>query len=115
MTPFMLYCWQMLNSICIAFGIVTALLLVAIAISLIGLGEGEVTKKTPIIFTILFVVFGTLLALTPSTKQAAIIFGVPMLLEQAQNINADKIPAKLVDYLNLYLDAETKKLKETSK
>lgn len=55
--------------------------------------------------------FSLLLAvLTPTTKQTAIIFGVPYLLENAQKIQLDKVPVKLVNYLNVYLDQEIDKI-----
>lgn len=116
MTPFMLYIWQILDSICIILGVFATVSLLAVLVTLIMIGEDYLkTYRPTIIFTTLTIFCALASALTPSTKQAAIIFGVPMLIEQAQNMNADKTPAKLVDYLNVYLDSETKKLKETSK
>ena len=116
MTPFMLYIWQILNSICIILGVFATVSLLAVLVTLIMIVEDYLkTYRPTIIFTTLTIFCALASALIPSTKQAAIIFGVPMLLEQAQNMNADKIPVKLIDYLNTYLDAETKKLKETSK
>ena len=117
MTPFMLYIWQILDSIIRTLGILSLLSLGAILISLaMWLIEGSLkTCRTTVILMCTFIILITTLTLTPTTEQAAIIFGVPTLLEQAQNMNADKIPAKLVDYLNVYLDSETKKLKETTK
>ena len=116
MTPFMLYIWQILDSICGILGVFAIVSLLAVLVTLIMIGDDYLkTYRPTIIFTTLTIFCALASALIPSTKQAAIIFGVPMLLEQAQTMNADKIPVKLVDYLNTYLDAETKKIKETTK
>jgi predicted secreted protein len=51
----------------------------------------------------------------PTTKQTAIIFGVPYLLEKSSEIHLDKVPVKVVDYLNTYLDKEITKMKGEKK
>lgn len=116
MTPFMLYCWQMLDAACTVFGIITftsGSMLCVCLMSYFTLShtkeEEESIKYMSKIITPIFIISSTLSILTPTTKQAAIIFGVPMMLNQAKEMQADKVPAKLIEYLNLYLDEEISK------
>jgi hypothetical protein len=68
--------------------------------------EFKLPKK--LIATIV-IISSILLVLIPNTKQAAIIFGVPYLLEHSKDLNLDKVPPKLVTYVNNYLDIELDK------
>lgn len=119
MTPFMLYCWQMLDSVCTVFGLITFISFIVFGVCLIiyftnayiTKNEKESVKYILKITAPVFIIFLTLSILTPTTKQAAIIFGVPMMLNQAKELQADKVPAKLIEYLNLYLDEEIAKKK----
>ena len=124
MTPLMMYFWLTLDSISAALALlllISVILAIAAAISVAVTSErsfeGEIkandlAKK---VFKNAVITFAILLPIhiaVPTTKQAAIIFGVPYLIDKAAET---QIPVKVVDYLNAYIDNEIKTLKEKSK
>lgn len=115
MTPFMIYCWLMLDGIKAFFIIVASIGTIAcfgeFAINFESFGKSK-SMKVPAILGLITLIISAVATIIPSTKQAAIIFGVPALIQSAKDTNADKIPAKLVDYLNTYLDNEIEKVEK---
>lgn len=114
MTSFQIYVWLKLDSIhntFLAFSLLMSALLIGAIIYSSKVENWFSTK----LLSALVVFFSLIVLLTPTTKEAAIIFGVPALIEQAKDVGADKIPTKLVEYLNTYLDSEIKKQKENVK
>lgn len=117
MTSFMIYLWLSLDSILnmLEFLVVlcgTVLLLYAIFASDLDKDTREETRKCKNIAFGVFLVLLPLIAFIPTTKQAAVIFGVPYLINNAKEIHADQLPVKVVDYLNTYLDKEIKEMKK---
>lgn len=114
MTSFQIYIWLKLDSIHFTFFILSLLFLLALIGSVSWSLETENWFGTKL-FSTLTIIFVSSTTAIPTTKEAAIIFGVPVLIEQAKDAGADKIPTKLVEYLNTYLDSEIKKQKENVK
>lgn len=124
MTQLMIYIWLKLDTIhgtlsALFWCVTMSILIIVVISSIYWFVEGkphEMSKKLP--FKSVALTLLTLLALsiiTPTTKQAAVMFGVPYLINNAKEVNLDKLPVKVVDYLNAYLDNETKKLMEVKK
>lgn len=106
----MLYCFLMMDGLCALF-LVLAIVFGTVLFSALIYWMFESTliphfKSIAIVFSI----STFLLCITPNTKQAAIIFGVPYMMNYSKDINLDKIPVKLVNYLNNYLDVEIDKM-----
>ena len=120
MTPFMIYLWLSLDSINKLFVILAILLIIVglIIIVLVICFEDDIEYSGIKLSKCLKLVLGlflgvvTLCTFIPTTKQAAIIFGVPYLINNAKEIHADQLPVKVVDYLNTYLDKEIKEMKK---
>lgn len=126
MTPLMMYYWLKLDCICDTIrGFVAIIVVVWVfgtvvyAVSHDDDNAQDFRKSLkPFLKMILptaFLILVTIVTLLPTTKQAAIIFGVPYLIENAKGINLDKLPIKVVDYLNAYLDDETKRLRNETR
>ena len=119
MTPFMIYLWLSLDSFNSLLVILAILLIViGFVIGLVICFEDDIEyygiKLSKCLKLVLGLFLGivTLCTLIPTTKQAAVIFGVPYLINNAKEIHADQLPVKVVDYLNTYLDKEIKEMKK---
>lgn len=107
MFEFALYCFLMMNGVVAFFSILTAIgVILTVGLGVFFIVEGKTVPKkyyqlcAACMFTFLLAV------LTPNTKQTAIIFGVPYLINKAHDINLTKVPVKIIDYVNTYLDKE---------
>ena len=118
MTPFMIYLWLSLDSINELFvGLTIICIVVLICAPMIYYldapsNASKTAKKWIMPTTMAFLVSLLCVTFIPTTKQAAIIFGVPYLINNAKEIHADQLPVKVVDYLNTYLDKEIKEMKK---
>lgn len=75
MTPFMLYIWQILNSICVILGVFATVSLLAVLVTLIMIGEDYLkTYRPTIIFTTLTIFFSLASALTPNHQTSSYNF-----------------------------------------
>jgi len=111
MTSLMLYFFLIMDSIVRLFIILSVILGILIFINLmVKLIENKFIIKRYVLLVGMFIFSLTLTAIIPNTKQAAIIFGVPYLMENAEKIHLDKLPVKVVNYLNVYLDQELEKI-----
>lgn len=121
----MLYCLLKLDSInglCTAFSIITGIaLFVALVVFSIRYFVEDETDTPGIIKTsfkwlcITFCVTTLGTTFIPTTKEAVIMYGVPYMINKSSELNLDKVPKKLVDYTNAYLDQEITKLTTSNK
>lgn len=117
LTPFTIYLWQQADIAIVA----TALTCCGAAFAsfmliLCGCMDGSMKRLgyKLITFTVflVFVMSGLLAALLPSTKTLAYMWGIPATIEGLKSIEADKLPANMVKYLNLKFAEEIKTLEE---
>lgn len=111
MTSLMVYLFLVMDGVVGLFITLSCILgFIAVLLTVHFLFEEDKPSKTLISVWCLCFLFISLSAITPNTKQTAMIFGVPYILENTKNMQLEKVPVKIVNYLNAYLDKETEKL-----
>ena len=111
-SPLCLYMWTVLNNIHIfsVLMIISILIALIICMTVWLVGGYEKGLKWIKMLIISLAIFSLLVILIPNKKEAAIIFGVPYIIntvkDAMKNIDTTSLPPKAVDYLNAYLDKE---------
>lgn len=115
-TPWMLYlCTSMDALINVFSGLTFASVIAALACTMYMCIEGEFTKTVKRYitgFAITSILFMLTAAALPTTKQMAIIFGVPYMMSTLKDTGVDKIPPKIVEYADIYIDKELLKMRK---
>jgi hypothetical protein len=115
-TPLMLYiCTAMDSLIHVVSGLAFASIMASAACVMYMLLESAYTKTVKRLIAF-FAVLSVLLMLTsaalPTTKQTAIIFGVPYMMNTLKDTGVAKIPPKMVEYAEVYIDKELLAMKK---
>lgn len=117
-TPFMLYLCTISDSIIKISKFLALFFCICMFINgLAMISKSEYARKMKIFFitsATLFVLFLFTAVLVPSTKNIAIMIGIPYVLNDLKCRQIDNIPPRWIEFVNLYIEREILKIENSN-